>query len=46
MSRQKNVEQNHNIKVSDKPFEIVGTTIINQIRIHEEIRKRLNSGNA
>jgi hypothetical protein len=39
MSRQENAEHNHIIKVSDKSFENVGTTVINQIRIHEEIRR-------
>jgi hypothetical protein len=36
MSRQRNAQQNHNIKVSDKSDENVGTIVINTIRIHEE----------
>jgi hypothetical protein len=52
MSRHQNAEQNHNIKIGDRSFENVaqfkylGTTITNQNLIQEEIKKRLNSGNA
>jgi hypothetical protein len=46
------VEQNSNIKISNKPFERVeqcsywGTTLTNQNSIYEEIKSRLKSGNA
>jgi hypothetical protein len=50
--RQQNAEQNHDIKVANKYFENVaqfkhlGTTVTNQNFIQEEIKRRLNSGNA
>jgi hypothetical protein len=47
-----NVGQNHDIKVGNRCFDNVaqfkylGTTITNQNLIEEEIKRRLNSGNA
>jgi hypothetical protein len=44
--------QNHDIKIADRCFENVvqfrylGTTVTNQNLIQEEIKRRLNSGNA
>jgi hypothetical protein len=52
MSCHQNAGQNHNIMISNKPFENVskfkdmGMTGANQNFIHEEIKSRLNSGNA
>jgi hypothetical protein len=54
MSRHKNAGQNHNIKVVNKSrsfenvaqFKYLGTTVTNQNLIGEEIKRRLNSGNA
>jgi ribosomal protein S2 len=52
LSRHQNAEQNHDIKIGNRCFENVtqfrylGTTITNQNFIHEEIKMRLNSGNA
>jgi hypothetical protein len=52
LSRHQNAGQNRNIKIGDRTFENVaqlkylGTTVTNQILIHEEIKSRLNSGNA
>jgi ribosomal protein S2 len=52
LSRHQNAGQNHNIKVANKCFENVaqfryfGTTITNQNLIQEEIKRRLNLGNA
>jgi len=52
MSRDQNAGQNHNIKISDKSserveqFRYLGTTLTNQNFIHEEIKSRLESGNA
>jgi hypothetical protein len=52
MSRNQNARQNHNIKIDNKPFEMVEqfkyleTTLTNQNSIQEEIKSRLNSGNA
>jgi hypothetical protein len=51
MSRNQNAGQNHNIKVDNKSFERVeqfkylGTTLMNQNSIQEEIKSRLKSGN-
>jgi hypothetical protein len=47
-----NAGQNHDMKTADRSFENVaqfrylGTTITNQTLIQEEIKRRLNSGNA
>ena len=52
MSRDQHAGQNHNIKIGNKSFARVkkfrylGTTQTNQNCTHEEIRKRLKSGNA
>jgi hypothetical protein len=52
LSRQHNARQNHNIKTANRSFENVaefkyfGTTITDQNLIHEEIKRRWNSGNA
>jgi hypothetical protein len=52
LSRHQNTGQNHNIKIGDGSFENVaqfkylGTIVINQNLIGEEIKRILNSGNA
>jgi hypothetical protein len=52
LSCHQNVGQNRDIKTANKSFENVsqskylGTTVINQNLIQEEIKRRLNSGNA
>jgi hypothetical protein len=52
LSPHQNAGQNHNIKIGDRSFENVaqfkylGTTVTNQNVIQEEIKRRLNSGNA
>jgi hypothetical protein len=52
LSRQQNAVQNHDIKIGNRcfgnveQFRYLGTTITNQNLIQEEIKKRLNSGNA
>jgi hypothetical protein len=52
LSRHQNAGQNYNIKISDRSFENVvqfkylGTTVTNQNLIREEIKRRLNLGNA
>jgi hypothetical protein len=52
LSRHQNAEQNHDIKITNRSFEngaqfrYLGTTVANQILIQEELKKRLNSGNA
>jgi hypothetical protein len=52
MSRHKNSGQNQNIRIDHGSFENVakfkylGTTLTNQNDIHDEIKGRLNSGNA
>jgi hypothetical protein len=51
-SRHQNVGEDHILLFANKPFESVakfkylGTTVTNQNYIHEEIKSRLNSGNA
>jgi hypothetical protein len=50
--RHQNAGQNHDIKIGNRRFENVaqfrylGTTITNENLIQEEIKRRLNSGNA
>jgi hypothetical protein len=52
LSRHQNVSQNRDIKIANRSFENVsqfrylGTTVTNQNLIQEEIKRRLNSGNA
>jgi hypothetical protein len=52
MSRHQNSGQNQNIRTTNESFENVtkfkyfGTTLTNQNNIHDEIKSRLNSGNA
>jgi hypothetical protein len=52
MSRHPNSGQNQNIRRANESFENVakfrylGTTLTNQNEIHDEIKSRLNSGNA
>jgi hypothetical protein len=52
MSRHPNSGQNQNVRIPNESFENVarfkylGTTLTNQNDIHDEIKSRLNSGNA
>jgi hypothetical protein len=52
LSRRQNSGQSHDIKIGNRCFENVaqfrslGTTVINRSLIQEDIRRRLNSGNA
>jgi predicted ABC-class ATPase len=52
LSHQQNVGQNREMKITNRSFESVsqfkylGTTVTNQNLIQEEIKRRLNSGNA
>jgi hypothetical protein len=52
MSRSQKVGQQHSIKIANRSFEYVakftylGTTLRDQNHMHEEIKSRLNSGNA
>jgi hypothetical protein len=52
MSRDQNAGRNHSIKIDNSSFESVeefkylGTPLMNQNSIQEEVKSRLNSGNA
>jgi hypothetical protein len=52
LSRHQNVGQNRDVKIANRSFENVSqskylwTTVTNQNLIQEEIKRRLNSGNA
>jgi hypothetical protein len=52
LSRHQNAGQNHDIKIANRSFENVaqfkhlGKTVKNQNLFQEEIKRRLNSGNA
>jgi hypothetical protein len=51
LSRHQNVGQNRGIKIANRSFgnvslKYLGATVTNQNLIQEEIRRRLNSGNA
>jgi hypothetical protein len=52
MSRHPNPGQNQNIRIANESFENVakfrylGMTLTNQNDVHDEIKSRLNSGNA
>jgi hypothetical protein len=52
MSRHQNSGQKQNIRIANESFEKVekfkylGTKLTNQTDIHDEIKSRLNSGNA
>jgi hypothetical protein len=52
LSRHQNAGQNRDIKISNRllenvsQFKYLGTTVINQNLIQEEIKRRLSSGNA
>jgi hypothetical protein len=52
LSRHQNAGKNHDINVANRSFENVahfkyfGTTVTNENSIQEEIKRRLNSGNA
>jgi hypothetical protein len=52
ISYHSNLQQNQNIRIANESFENVakfkylGTTLTNQNDIHDEIKNRLNSGNA
>jgi hypothetical protein len=53
LSHHQKAGQNHNIKIGDKvtfenvaQFKYLGMTVTNQNLIQEEIKRRLNSGNA
>jgi hypothetical protein len=51
LSRDQNAEQNREIKIRNRSFgkisqfRYLGTTVTNQNFIHEEIKRRSNSGN-
>jgi hypothetical protein len=52
MSRDQNAGRNHNVKIDDRFLEMVeefkylGTSLTNQNSIQEEIKRRVQSGNA
>jgi hypothetical protein len=52
LSRHQNIGRNRDIKIANRSFENVshfkylGTTVTNQNLIQEEIKRRLNTGNA
>jgi hypothetical protein len=52
MSRHPNSGQNQNIRIANESsekmarFKYLGTTLTNQYDVHDEIKSRINSGNA
>jgi hypothetical protein len=46
LSRHQNARQYCDIKIESRPFENMSTTVTNQNLFQEEIKRRLNSGNA
>jgi hypothetical protein len=46
MSRYHKAEQEHSIKVANRSREDVGNTLTDQNCVHEELKSRLNLGNA
>jgi hypothetical protein len=49
LSHHQNASQNNHIKIANRSFEnlsLLGKTVTNQNLIQEEIKRRLNSGNA
>jgi hypothetical protein len=52
LSRHQNAGQNHDIKIANRSyqnvaqFKYLGTAVTNRSLIHDEIKSRLNSGNA
>jgi len=46
LSRDQNAGRSHIIKIYNRSFKYLGTTLINQSSIQEEIKSRLKSGKA
>jgi hypothetical protein len=46
LSCHQNAGQNHNIKIGNRQFKYLGMTVTNPNLMGEEIKRRLNSGNA